>query len=81
MALRPHLSMGLPFRPPSLSLLMHLPKTENRVADSHLAELATRLSLLLVEQRTRGFAPPPLDGFAFSPALSMLLSHTHYSTI
>jgi hypothetical protein len=72
MALRPHLSMGLPFRSRSLSLLMHLPKAQSRVADSQPAESATRLSLLLVEPRTRGFASPPLDGFAFSLAFPIV---------
>jgi len=37
---------------------------------------ATRPSWL-VEQRTRGFAPPPRDGFAFSLAVSAL----HYITL
>ena len=50
-------------------MLMHLPKTKSRVANSQLSESATRLSLLLVERRTRGFASPPLDGFAFSLAI------------
>jgi hypothetical protein len=55
-------------------MLKH-PKTRSRLADFHLAESATRLSLLLVEPRTRGFAPPPLDGFAFSLAISILLRY------
>jgi hypothetical protein len=55
--------------------LMPFPKTKSRVTGSHLAESATRLSLLLVEQRTRGFASPPLDGFAFSLAISMVVKH------
>jgi hypothetical protein len=54
--------------------LVHFPKTKSRVTDSHLAESATRLSLLLVEQRTRGFASPPLDGFAFSLAISIVVA-------
>jgi hypothetical protein len=68
-ALRPHLSIGLPFRSRSLWLLSTFPKTQSRVADFHLVKSVTRLSLLLVERRTRGFAPPTLDGFAFSLAI------------
>jgi hypothetical protein len=55
--------------------LMHLAKTKSRVTDSHPVESATRLSLLRVERRTRGFASPPLGGFAFSLAISMVVKH------
>ena len=71
--MRPHLSMGLPFRSRSLLLLMHLPKHKTGLLTLTSLSRQPGYPCSLLSGRTRGFASPPFDGFAFSLAVSTVV--------
>jgi hypothetical protein len=74
-ALRPHLSMGLPFRSQFLWLLMHFPKTKSRVTDSQPVESVTRLSLLLLSGGPVALRPHLSMGLPFRSQSLWLSRH------